>query len=47
MTNEQKIALDIIDKANDIAKAISQGKDIMITKTSTGIVIKKMTVQKV
>ena len=47
MADERKIKLDIIDKAEVIAKAISQGKDIMITKTSTGIVIKKMTVQKV
>lgn len=47
MADERKIKLDIIEKVEEIAKAISQGKDIMITKTSTGIAIKKMTVQKV
>lgn len=47
MADERKIKLDIIDKADDMARAISQGKDIMITKTSAGIAIKKMTVQKV
>lgn len=44
---EIQIKTKIIEQIDTIAKAISQGKDVMITKTSTGIVIKKMTVQKV
>ena len=44
--SENEVRLKIIENASSIAKAISQGKDIMITKTSSGIAIKKMTVQK-
>lgn len=45
--SEREIKLKLVEKADDIAKAVSQGKDIVITKNATGIVVKKMTVQKV
>lgn len=45
--NERRIVVQILDQAEEIAKAIIQGKDIYITKTSNGIVVKKLTVQKV
>ena len=47
MADVRKMKMDIVDKADEIAKALSQGKDIMITKTANGIVVKKLTVQKV
>ena len=45
--SEREIKLKLVEKADDIAKAVSQGKDIVITKNATGVVIKKMSVQKV
>lgn len=45
--SEREIKLKVIEKADEIAKAVSQGKDIVITKNATGIVVKKLTVQKV
>ena len=45
--SEKDLKLQIIEKAEVIAKAMAHGKDIMITTTANGIVIKKLTVQKV
>ena len=45
--SEREIKVKVIEKAEEIAKAVSQGKDIVITKNATGIVVKKLTVQKV
>lgn len=45
--SEAKVKQEIIDKIDAIAKAMANGKDIIITTTANGIVIKKMTVQKV
>ena len=45
--SEREIKVKVIEKADDIAKAVSQGKDIYITKSENDIVVKKMTVQKV
>ena len=47
MSDTRKIKLDIIEKAEAIAKEISKGNDVYITKSASGVVIKKMTVQKV
>lgn len=46
MTDRQ-VKTEIVEKIDEIAKAIAQGKDIVITKSPTGIVVKKLTVQKV
>lgn len=45
--NEQAIYKEIISKAAVMAKEISRGKDIYITKSASGVVIKKITVGKV
>lgn len=44
---ERQAKMEIAEKLEKIAKEIAKGNDVYITKTSTGIVIKKMTVQKV
>ena len=47
MEDARKIKLDIIEKAEAIAREIAKGNDVYITKSSSGVVIKKMTVGKV
>ena len=47
MADLKKMELDIIEKAEAIAKEISKGNDVYITKSASGVVIKKMTVGKV
>ena len=47
MADLKKIELDIIEKAKAIAKEIAKGNDVYITKSASGVVIKKMTVGKV
>ena len=47
MADVKKIKLDIIEKAEAIAKEIAKGNDVYITKSASGVVIKKMTVRKV
>jgi hypothetical protein len=47
MADLKKMELDIIEKAKAIAKEIAKGNDVYITKSASGVVIKKMTVQKV
>lgn len=44
---EQQIKLKIIENAEVMAKEINKGKDLYITKSASGVVIKKMTVGKV
>ena len=44
---EKDIKNKIIEQAENIAKEIAKGKDICITKNASGIVVKKITVQKV
>lgn len=46
MADVRKMKMDIVDKAEEFAKALSKGKDIMITKSPTGISVKILTVQK-
>lgn len=43
---EREIKLKLVENADAIAKQLSSGKDILITKSASGVVIKKMTVQK-
>lgn len=45
--SEREIKMQIIEKAEKIAKEIAQGKDVYITKSANGVVVRKMTVQKV
>ena len=45
--SEREIRVKLEDKIAEIAKAVSQGKDIYITKSANGVVVRKMTVQKV
>ena len=47
MADTRKIKLDIIEKAEAIAKEIAKGNDIYITKSASGAVVRKMTVGKV
>ena len=47
MADLKKMELDIIEKAKAIAKEIAKGNDVYITKSASGVVIKKMTVGKV
>ena len=44
---ERQAKMEILDKLDEICKEIAKGKDVYITKNGTGVVIKKMTVQKV
>lgn len=44
---QETIKNKIIEQAEVMAKEIAKGKDLYITKNSTGLVIKKMSVQKV
>lgn len=44
---EKQVKTQVVENIDSIAKALSQGKDIVITKSPTGIVVKKLTVQKV
>lgn len=45
--SEREIKLKIIEKVDEIAKEVLKGKDIYITKSASGVVIRKMTVGKV
>lgn len=47
MADTKKIKLEIIEKAEAIAKEIAKGNDVYITKSASGVVVKKMSVQKV
>ena len=46
MTDRQ-VKLELMDKLEQIAKEISKGNDIYITKSASGVVVRKMTVGKV
>ena len=45
--NERQVKLELAEKLNAIAKEIAKGNDVYITKSASGVVIKKMTVGKV
>ena len=47
MADTRKIKLDIIEKAEAIAKEIAKGNDIYITKSASGVVVKALSVKKV
>lgn len=44
---QEAIKNKIVSQAEVMAKEIAKGKDLYITKNSTGLVIKKISVQKV
>ena len=44
---DRAIKLELFDKSEHIAKEIAKGNDVYITKSASGVVIKKMTVGKV
>ena len=44
---DRAIKLELLDKIEQIAKEIAKGNDVYITKSESGVVIKKMTVGKV
>lgn len=44
--SEREIAIKIEEKAKDIAKSITKGKDVEIIRTSTGISIKEISKKK-
>ena len=46
MTDKQ-IEIELFKKLDKISKEIAKGNDVYITKTASGVVIKKMTVGKV
>ena len=46
MTDRQ-VKMEIEDKIEKIAKEIAKGNDVYITKSASGVVIRKMTVGKV
>ena len=45
--SERQIKLELEEKLEKIAKEIAKGNDVYITKSASGVVIKKMTVGKV
>ena len=45
--SERQVKLELMDKLEQISKEIAKGNDIYITKSASGVVIKKMTVGKV
>lgn len=47
MADSRKIKMDIIEKAEDIAREINNGKDVEIVKTSSGIVFKSIEKKKI
>lgn len=44
---ERQVKLELAEKLEKIAKEIAKGNDVYITKSASGVVIKKMSVQKV
>ena len=44
---ERQVKMEILDKIEKISKEIAKGNDVYITKSASGVVIKKMTVGKV
>ena len=45
--DEKRVALEIVDLAKDIAKAICRGKDVEITKTANGLSVKEITKRRI
>ena len=46
MTDRQ-VKLELLEKIEQISKEIAKGNDVYITKSASGVAIKKMTVGKV
>ena len=46
MTDRQ-VKLELMDKLEKISKEIAKGNDVYITKSASGVVVKKLNVQKV
>lgn len=44
---DRAIKLELMDKLEKISKEIAKGNDVYITKSASGVVVKKMSVQKV
>ena len=44
---DRAIKLELMDKLEKISKEIAKGNDIYITKSASGVVVRKMTVGKV
>lgn len=44
---EKQVEMELFKQLDKIAKEIAKGNDVYITKSSSGVVIKKMTVGKV
>ena len=44
---ERQVKLELAEKLEKIAKEIAKGNDVYITKSASGVEIKKMSVQKV
>lgn len=44
---ERQVKLELAEKLEKIAKEIAKGNDVYITKSASGVVIRKMTVGKV
>ena len=44
---ERQVKLELAEKLEKIAKEISRGNDIYITKSGTGVVVKALSVKKV
>lgn len=45
--SERQVKLELMERLDKIAKEIAKGNDVYITKSASGVVIKKMTVGKV
>ena len=45
--SDREIKLELTDKLEKIAKEISKGNDVYITKSASGVVVKTMNVKKV
>ena len=44
---DRAIKLELMDKLEKISKEIAKGNDVYITKSASGVVVRKMTVGKV
>ena len=45
--SERQVKMELLEKIEKIAKEIAKGNDVYITKSANGVVVRKMTVQKV
>ena len=47
MADSRKIKMDFIENAEDIGKAFNNGEDVVIVKTSSGIVFRSIEKKKI